>query len=168
MASTAQIRVISALAAIGLAAGITVACSDDEYRNCPDWECGQGLYYAPIIIPAYGIFGQPGYVASYTVPPSDPRYPKDRPSYVGKPPNFKPPAGAKVNPTNAKPPANYKPPTGSTLTVQKAPKASGNQQPSGGSSSGGSKQTVQKAPSGGSKSSSGSSGGSRSSSGSRK
>lgn len=163
MAHTGRARIAAAIGAIALSAGIVVACSDDnDYRNCPDWECGDGLFLVPMIIPAYGVYGQPGYHTSITIQPGAPNY---RPTYQGKPPNFTPPPGAKVNPPGAKPPPNYKPPSGSTLTVQKAPKPSGNTMPggSGGGSSQkpGGNQTVQKAPSGGS-SRSGSSGGSRS------
>lgn len=142
-------RVVSALASIALAAGIVVSCDNtynNGYDNCPDYQCGDGLFLVPFMLhPAIGIYGQPGYVAPVIIQPGQPNY---RPSYQGKPPNFTPPSGAKVNPPGAKPPSNYKPPSGSTLTVQKAPLQSGNKQPSGGSSGGGNK-TVQKAPSGG-------------------
>ena len=138
-----KVRVSVALAAIALSAGIVVAC-DDGYDNCPDWQCGDGLFLAPYIIAPVGIYGHPGYVAPVTIMPGSPSY---HTTYVGKPPNFTPPPSAKINPPGAKPPANYKPPTGSTLTVQKAPKPSGNVQPgSTGSKSGGGNQTVQKAP----------------------
>lgn len=164
--SAGKARVTAALASIALAVGIVAACGDhNDYRNCPDWECGDGLFLVPYIVPAYGVYGQPGYRAPVTIQPGSPNY---RPTYYGKPPNFTPPSGAKVNPPGQKPPPNYKPPSGSTLTVQKAPQRSGNQMPSNqqkpSSGSGGGKQTVQKAPSGGSRSGS-SSGGSRSSSG---
>lgn len=143
----AKVRIGAAIAAIGLAVGI-VACdyTDNSTSNCPDYQCGDGLYFAPYIVPAYGIFGQPGYHAAITIQPGQPNY---RTTYVGKPPNFTPPTGAKVNPSTAKPPANYRPPTGATLTVQKAPSASGNtmpSKPSSGGSGGGSAPTVQKKP----------------------
>ena len=168
MSRTTKARIAAAITAIGLAGGI-VACSDhnDGYRNCPDWQCGDGLFMVPYIIPAHGIYGQPGYVAPVTIQPGAPNY---RPTYYGKPPNFTPPSGAKVNPPGQKPPPNYKPPTGSTLTVQKAPQKSGNTMPSQkppSGSTGGSRQTVQKAPSGSSGSSKSGSSGSSSSGGSR-
>lgn len=145
MAHTGRVRVAAAFSAIALAVGI-VACSSDDYDRCPDYQCGDGLFFAPYIVPAYGVFGQPGYHQSVTIMPGAPNY---HTTYVGQPPNYTPPSGAKVNPSTAKPPPSYKPPTGSTLTVQKAPKPSGNTMPGGsgsGSSGGGSKQTVQKAP----------------------
>lgn len=159
--SHTKIRVSVALAAIAVGAGI-VACDVNTYDNCPDWQCGDGLFLAPYIIAPVGIYGQPGYHPQVIIQPGSPSY---HTTYVGKPPNFTPPPSAKVNPPGAKPPANYKPPSGSTLTVQKAPKQSGNQMPGGSTGkSGGGNQTVQKAPSGssggGSRSSGGSSGGS--------
>lgn len=146
-----KVRIGAAIAAIGLAAGI-VACShegDVYYDNCPDWQCGDGLYFAPYIIPPVGVYGQPGYHPQIIIQPGQPNY---HTTYIGKPPNFVPPPSAKVNPSTAKPPANYRPPTGATLTVQKAPSASGNTMPSskpssgGGSSRASSQPTVQKAP----------------------
>ena len=147
LSNPAKVRIAAAITAIGLAGSI-VACSDDNgYDNCPDWQCGDGLYLIPYVVhPAFGVYGQPGYVAPVIIQPGQPNY---HPSYQGKPPNFTPPPSAKVNPPGAKPPANYKPPTGSTLTVQKAPQRSGNTQPGSNKSSsggGGSKVTVQKAP----------------------
>jgi hypothetical protein len=166
MAPTGKVRIAAALSAIALAGSI-VACSSDDWDNCPDYQCGDGIYFAPYIIPAYGVYGHPGYHQQIIIQPGSPGY---RTTYVGQPPNYVPPSGAKINPSTAKPPPSYKPPTGATLTVQKAPQKSGNVQPgSTGSKSGGSKQTVQKAPSGGSSRSGGSSGGgSRSSSGGKK
>lgn len=147
MSRTEKARIAAAFAAIALAAGVTVACSDDNhYDNCPDWQCGDGLFLVPYIIAPIGVFGQPGYVAPVTIQPGTPNY---RPSYQGKPPNFTPPPSAKVNPPGAKPPPNYKAPSGSTLTVQKAPKPSGNTVPGGTqkpSGAGSAPKTVQKAP----------------------
>lgn len=81
----------TAAAAIALG-GAVVACDDGTYITCPAGQVcddgGQPLIYAPYIVPAYGIFGQPGYHQSVTYYPGSPQY---HTTYVNHPPNYNPP-----------------------------------------------------------------------------
>lgn len=105
----------AALALIGLGA-VVVACDDSgSYSQCGDGttvcdDQGVPLVYAPYFIPAYGIYGQPGYRAPVTIYPGAPNY---HVTYVNHPPNYAPPVAPKpppANPSNAKPTAPVKAP----------------------------------------------------------
>lgn len=101
--------------------GGAVACGNDSYCGDGTTVCdeqGNPLVYAPYLIPAFGIYGQPGYRAPVTIYPGAPNY---HVTYVNHPPTYSPPVAPKpppANPSNAKPtapvsapaPSGYKPP----------------------------------------------------------
>ena len=96
-----------ALAALGVAATLTavvVACSNDQYSQCGDGHTvcdqnGNPLLYAPYIMPAYGIYGQPGYHPAITIQPGAPNY---HVTYINHPPNYTPPVAPAPPPSNPK------------------------------------------------------------------
>lgn len=108
-------RRAAAWAAVSVIALGVVACGDDSASQCGDGQTvcddfGNPLIYAPYLIPAYGIYGHPGYVAPITIYPGAPNY---HTTYVNQPPNYTPPVAPKpppANPSNAKPTAPVKAP----------------------------------------------------------
>lgn len=105
-------RRAAAYAAVSLIALAGVACggNDDPCGTTVCDQQGQPLIYAPWIVPAYGTFGYPGYVAPVTIYPGAPNY---HTTYVNHPPNYTPPVAPKPpapNPGNAKPTAPVKAP----------------------------------------------------------
>jgi len=105
-------------AAVGIAALVAmgpVAACDDHSSQCGDGvtvcdDAGMPLIYAPYLIPAYGVYGMPGYRAPVTIYPGAPNY---HTTYINKPPDYKPPVAPKpppANPSNAKPTAPVKAP----------------------------------------------------------
>jgi len=103
------------LMVVAMMAALLTAC--DSYSECdrPEVVCddhGSVLVYAPYIYPAYGIYGQPGYIAPRTVYPGAPGY---RETFVGKPPTYTPPKPVARPPTN---PGNTKPVTPPKPAVQ--------------------------------------------------
>lgn len=72
------------------AAGVLTACDHDHHSQCddPGIACddhGSVLVYAPYIVPAYGIFGTPGYHSAVTIQPGAPNY---HTTYINQPPNY--------------------------------------------------------------------------------
>lgn len=104
-------RIGAALLAVLMLSFTLTACDEDQ---CGDGstvcdENGQELVYAPYLVPAYGNYGQPGYIAPHTIYPGAPGY---VPTYQGKPPNYTPPVQPRPpspNPNNIQPTAPVKP-----------------------------------------------------------
>jgi len=85
-------RVAAGVAVAAIATGVAVtACEQRHYDPCWDNPCdeyGHVLVFAPYFVPAFGIYGRPGYRPPQWIQPGQSGY---RPSFQGKPPNYNPP-----------------------------------------------------------------------------
>jgi len=106
LAAAAGIAALISMGVLGCDSN-AVQCGDGT-QVCDD--AGLPLIYAPYIVPAYGVYGMPGYVAPVTIYPGAPNYHN---TYINHPPDYKPPVAPKpppANPSNAKPTAPVKAP----------------------------------------------------------
>lgn len=109
-------RLVAAAAVLAIVAGGVAACDSQCTDGSTVCDGGVPLIYAPYLVPAYGIYGQPGYRPGVTIYPGAPNY---HVTYVNKPPNYTPPtapAPPAANPANAKPTAPVKAPAPNVKT----------------------------------------------------